>query len=74
MIPISLQPRADGVTIKDTFAEYTLVDNVFTTPLLLASRAGQRMHRLDERAFHWSPISTDAWSPSGASTSERPQE
>jgi flavin reductase (DIM6/NTAB) family NADH-FMN oxidoreductase RutF len=53
-------------------AEYTLVDNVFTTPLdeaLLASREGQRMHRLDERASDWSPIDTDAWSPSGATTS-----
>jgi flavin reductase (DIM6/NTAB) family NADH-FMN oxidoreductase RutF len=57
-------------------AEYTLVDNVFTTPLddtLLASRAGQRMQRLDERASGWSPIDTDAWSPSGGTTSGGPQ-
>lgn len=56
-------------------AEYTLVDNVFITPLdgaLRASLAGRRMHRLDERASDWSPIDTDAWSPSGATMSPDP--
>ncbi|WP_018334758.1 flavin reductase family protein [Actinomycetospora chiangmaiensis] len=49
-------------------AEYTLVENVFTTPLddgLLAARGG-RMRRLDEHDETYSPIGTDAWSPSGS--------
>lgn len=53
-------------------AEYTLVDNVFTTPLdkeLLTARHGRRMRRLDARPDHWSPIDTGEWSPSGATTS-----
>ncbi|MFH9969580.1 flavin reductase family protein [Streptomyces mirabilis] len=53
-------------------AEYTLVDNVFTTPLdeeLLAARHSRRMQRLDARPADYSPIDTDAWSPSGATTS-----
>jgi flavin reductase (DIM6/NTAB) family NADH-FMN oxidoreductase RutF len=52
-------------------AEYTLVDNVFTTPLdeeLLTVRRGRRMQRLDARPTKWSPINTDAWSPSGATS------
>jgi flavin reductase (DIM6/NTAB) family NADH-FMN oxidoreductase RutF len=52
-------------------AEYTLVDNVFTTPLdqeLLATRRGRRMQRLDARAADWSPIDTQDWSPSGATS------
>jgi len=50
-------------------AEYTLVDNVFTTPLdasVLDAYRGRRMTRLDGRASGWSPIDTAEWSPSGA--------
>jgi flavin reductase (DIM6/NTAB) family NADH-FMN oxidoreductase RutF len=50
-------------------AEYTLVDNVFTTPLdpaILEARAGSRMHRLDGHAADFSPIDQKSWSPSGA--------
>ncbi|MDT0467102.1 MULTISPECIES: flavin reductase family protein [Streptomyces] len=53
-------------------AEYTLVDNVFTTPLeedLLADRRGRRMQRLDGKPDGWSPLETSEWSPSGATTS-----
>lgn len=49
-------------------AEYTLVENVFTTPLdgtVLDARGG-RMRRLDEQDTEFSPIDTDAWSPSGS--------
>ena len=49
-------------------AEYTLVENVFTTPLddgLVDTRGG-RMRRLDEQDTEFSPIDTDAWSPSGS--------
>jgi Flavin reductase like domain len=49
-------------------AEYTLVENVFITPLdleVLSGRAKTRMHRLDGHADGWSPIDTKAWSPSG---------
>ncbi|MFJ1609504.1 flavin reductase family protein [Streptomyces sp. NPDC088253] len=49
-------------------AEYTLVENVFTTPLdkdLLEARHDQRMQRLDGRPADWSPINTKEWSPSG---------
>lgn len=52
-------------------AEYTLVDNVFTTPLdnaLLAARDGSRMKRLDARPTDFSPIDTKDWSPSGATS------
>ncbi|MEV6024824.1 hypothetical protein [Streptomyces sp. NPDC052036] len=52
-------------------AEYTLVDNVFTTPLgeeLLAARNGRRMQRLDAHPAGWSPIDTKDWSPSGATS------
>lgn len=50
-------------------AEYTLVENVFTTPLeedLLKSKHKQRMARLDGQPDDWSPINTAAWSPSGS--------
>jgi flavin reductase (DIM6/NTAB) family NADH-FMN oxidoreductase RutF len=50
-------------------AEYTLVENVFTTPLdgkVLEGRKDQRMQRLDANADGWSPIDTDSWSASGA--------
>ncbi|WP_128642591.1 flavin reductase family protein [Rhodococcus opacus] len=61
--------------------EYTLVENVFTTPLddqILAGRRGRRMDRLDDRPSDWSPIGTDLWSPTGATpnqpaTPDRPQ-
>ncbi|MBW0102549.1 flavin reductase family protein [Pseudonocardia sp. KRD291] len=54
-------------------AEYTLVENVFTTPLdegVLDARGG-RMRRLDEYDPEFSPIDTDAWSPSGSVRTER---
>ncbi|WP_109478160.1 flavin reductase family protein [Paraburkholderia sp. C35] len=54
-------------------AEYTLVNNIFTTPLdpdFLSSREGQRASRLDGKAEDFSPIDTKAWSASGATLSE----
>ncbi|WP_422733095.1 flavin reductase family protein [Micromonospora sp. WMMD558] len=50
-------------------AEYTLVNNVFTTPLdedVLETRQTKRMARLDAHAENWSPIDTAEWSPSGS--------
>jgi len=50
-------------------AEYTLVDNIFTTPLpeeLVDGLAVQRAGRLDGRSTDYSPIDTTDWSPSGA--------
>jgi len=50
-------------------AEYTLVNNIFTTPLddgLLASFDGQRVGRLDGKPTEFSPIDTKEWSPSGS--------
>jgi flavin reductase (DIM6/NTAB) family NADH-FMN oxidoreductase RutF len=50
-------------------AEYTLVENVFTTPLepgLLSDREGARMHRLDGRPTDWSAVNQKNWSPSGS--------
>jgi flavin reductase (DIM6/NTAB) family NADH-FMN oxidoreductase RutF len=50
-------------------AEYTLVSNIFTTPLdpaVLAGRAGQRMARLDGQADDFSPINSASWSASGS--------
>jgi len=50
-------------------AEYTLVENVFVTPLdeeVLAARAKQRMHRLDAFEDGYSPIDGKTWSPSGS--------
>jgi flavin reductase (DIM6/NTAB) family NADH-FMN oxidoreductase RutF len=52
-------------------AEYTLVNNVFTTPLdddVRAAHQGRRMTRLDAHATDWSPIDTAEWSPSGSTT------
>lgn len=49
--------------------EYTMVDNIFTTPLpegLAQTLAVQRAERLDGKATDFSPIDTAAWSPSGA--------
>ncbi|MFJ4850082.1 MULTISPECIES: flavin reductase family protein [unclassified Streptomyces] len=50
-------------------AEYTVVENAFTTPLdggILGARHGRRVSRLDARPTDWSPIDGDAWSPSGS--------
>lgn len=50
-------------------AEYTLVNNTFTTPLddsVLTAYDGRRMQRLDDHPDGFSPIDTSAWSPSGA--------
>jgi flavin reductase (DIM6/NTAB) family NADH-FMN oxidoreductase RutF len=50
-------------------AEYTLVNNIFTTPLpdgLAEQLAVQRAERLDGKASDYSPIDTKDWSPSGA--------
>ena len=50
-------------------AEYTLVENVFITPLedgVVSARDGQRMHRLDGHEDGWSPIDTKSWSASGS--------
>ncbi|MFD3451145.1 flavin reductase family protein [Streptomyces sp. NPDC058691] len=53
-------------------AEYTVVENAFTTPLdggILDARHGRRVGRLDAKPADWSPIDTDEWSPSGSVTS-----
>ena len=50
-------------------AEYTLVDNIFTTPLpegLAEGRGSQRAARLDGHGTDYSPIDTSDWSPSGS--------
>lgn len=50
-------------------AEYTLVENVFVTPLdskIISDRADSRMRRLDGQPEGWSPIDTKSWSPSGS--------
>jgi flavin reductase (DIM6/NTAB) family NADH-FMN oxidoreductase RutF len=50
-------------------AEYTMVNNIFTTPLpdgLAEQLASQRAERLDGKATDYSPIDTTDWSPSGA--------
>jgi flavin reductase (DIM6/NTAB) family NADH-FMN oxidoreductase RutF len=50
-------------------AEYTLVENVFTTPLedhILEARRETRMQRLDDKPSDFSPINTSSWSPSGS--------
>ncbi|WP_409189285.1 flavin reductase family protein [Bradyrhizobium sp. RDM4] len=50
-------------------AEYTLVENIFTTPLeprVLREREGTRMHRLDGRPSDWSAVNQKNWSPSGS--------
>ena len=50
-------------------AEYSLVDNVFTTPLdaeVLKSREGRRMERLDGLPTDFSAVGQKAWSPSGS--------
>jgi flavin reductase (DIM6/NTAB) family NADH-FMN oxidoreductase RutF len=50
-------------------AEYTMVENIFTTPLpedLVAKLTALRAGRLDDRPTDYSPIDGDEWSPSGA--------
>lgn len=50
-------------------AEYTMVDNIFTTPLpegLVDELVAQRAGRLDGHASDYSPIDTSEWSPSGS--------
>jgi flavin reductase (DIM6/NTAB) family NADH-FMN oxidoreductase RutF len=50
-------------------AEYTLVQNAFTTPLdesVLASFHGKRADRLDAHPDGYSPIDSKEWSASGA--------
>ena len=50
-------------------AEYTLVNNIFTTPLpeeLVEGLTAQRATRLDGHASDYSPIDTAEWSPSGS--------
>jgi hypothetical protein len=50
-------------------AEYTLVENVFTTPLeesILEAQREARMQRLDDKPTDFSPIDTSAWSASGS--------
>ena len=50
-------------------AEYSLVDNIFTTPLpekVVEYWLTHRSQRLDDRPTDYSPIDTTAWSPSGS--------
>jgi flavin reductase (DIM6/NTAB) family NADH-FMN oxidoreductase RutF len=50
-------------------AEYTLVENVFTTPLesaVLKEREGTRMHRLDGKPADWAAVNQKSWSSSGS--------
>jgi flavin reductase (DIM6/NTAB) family NADH-FMN oxidoreductase RutF len=57
------------VAVGRLAAEYSLVNNVFTTPLeadLLASLDGRRMARLDAHASDFSPIDSGNWSASGS--------
>ena len=54
-------------------AEYTLVDNVFTTPLdpkILEARKSRRMQRLDGRPTDFSAVGQKSWSASGSVLSE----
>ncbi|MEW1819233.1 flavin reductase family protein [Arthrobacter sp. NPDC080031] len=50
-------------------AEYSLIDNIFTTPLpdeVVDHWATARAVRLDERPTNYSPIDTQEWSASGS--------
>lgn len=50
-------------------AEYTLTNNVFTTPLepdVLATWDGRRMERLDGKPSDFSAVGQKSWSPSGS--------
>jgi flavin reductase (DIM6/NTAB) family NADH-FMN oxidoreductase RutF len=54
-------------------AEYTYVDNIFTTPLpeeFVEELGSQRAGRLDGQASDYSPIDTTEWSPSGSTKAE----
>jgi flavin reductase (DIM6/NTAB) family NADH-FMN oxidoreductase RutF len=54
-------------------AEYSLVDNVFSTPLdaeILEAREGTRMHRLDGKPTDWSAVAQKGWSASGSVLSD----
>jgi hypothetical protein len=60
--------RIDTAAIR-LAAEYTLVENVFITPLedsVVAARADKCMHQFDGRPGGWSPIDTESWSASGS--------
>jgi flavin reductase (DIM6/NTAB) family NADH-FMN oxidoreductase RutF len=48
-------------------AEYALIENVFASPVAdeVLDRRDARMHRIDERDPHWSPLKEAAWSPAG---------
>ncbi len=55
-------------------AEYSLVDNVFTTPLdpdVLSSRKDARMQRLDGHSSDWSAVNQKSWSASGSVLGEK---
>jgi flavin reductase (DIM6/NTAB) family NADH-FMN oxidoreductase RutF len=52
-------------------AEYTLTDNVFTSPLdpqVVQSRKSSRMVRLDDKPVGWSPIDQKEWTGAGSVT------
>jgi hypothetical protein len=54
--------------------EYTLVDNIFTTPLpdgLADQLSVQRAGRLDGHPTEYSPIDTGEWSPSGSTVAAK---
>lgn len=49
-------------------AEYTLIENIFTSPVepgVLAAREGRRMARLDDKPADWSQIAQAGWTGSG---------
>jgi flavin reductase (DIM6/NTAB) family NADH-FMN oxidoreductase RutF len=48
-------------------AEYALIENVFACPVAdeVLERRDARMHRVDERDAHWSPLKESAWSSAG---------
>ncbi|MEZ0049878.1 flavin reductase (DIM6/NTAB) family NADH-FMN oxidoreductase RutF [Mycobacterium sp. MAA66] len=57
-------------------AEYSAVDNIFTTPLpdtVLEGLESQRIRRLDGKASDFSPIDTKDWSPSGSTAAGVPR-
>ncbi len=54
-------------------AEYTLVENVFTTPVepsVLAAYEGRRMERLDGKPSDYSAVAQPGWSANGATKTE----
>ena len=60
ILSISLQPRSDEATLKDTFV------NIRDTDDLVEQLGTQRAARLDGCPTDYSPIDTAEWSPSGA--------